>query len=122
MAAGLTKRFMSIEDIVRLTDQFNMKNKIISNTVKYLQNKYGANFVLINDFWEDDNNAIGIVDETKKFLAYFAIYENNSDKIFYVSLEELTLSDNFPYKSVGDFHKIDLLQLEIVISQHLKLK
>lgn len=99
-----------------------MKNKIISNTVKYLQNKYGANFVLINDFWEDDNNAIGIVDETKKFLAYFAIYENNSDKIFYVSLEELTPSDNFPYKSVGDFHKIDLLQLEIVISQHLKLK
>jgi hypothetical protein len=99
----------------------NTKHKIIENTLKYLQGKYGRSRILVKDYWEGDENAIGIIDKNEKMLAYFAYYESDSDKMFYLSLEELTPNEDFPYKSIGEFGNLTLAELENIIVKHLEL-
>ncbi|MGE5107681.1 MAG: hypothetical protein ACM3H8_09060, partial [Sphingobacteriales bacterium] len=60
------------------------KDQTIKNIVDHLQNKFGSSNILIQDYWEEDNFAIGLTDKTKKFLTYISTFGLESNK-FYIA-------------------------------------
>lgn len=48
------------------------KNQKILDVVKHLQTKYGAENILIQDYWESDENAKGLTDKSGKYLGYIS--------------------------------------------------
>ena len=95
------------------------KNQRIVNVVKHLQTKYGTENILIQDHWESDENAIGLTDKSKRYLAYISTI--SEDDQYYLALENPPVDENFPYSSVGDFDNISLMELENLLVIHLRL-
>lgn len=63
------------------------KSERIGYLVKYLQQKYGEENIVINDHWEEDFHAIGLTDNLGKHLAYIStISEKDND--YYLALEK----------------------------------
>lgn len=98
-------------------EQLNKDDKIKS-VVRHLADKFGENKFKIMDYWDGDLNAIGLMDNEEKHLVYIS---TNGDKDFYVSLENLKTSDDYPYEPAGDLNNIKIDELEKVFARHLGL-
>jgi len=98
-------------------EQLN-KDQSLKSTLRLLADKFGENNFKLKDHWEEDSCAIGITDNEEKYLVYLS---TNGDKGFYVSLENLKESDDFPYEPAGDFDNLNIDELEAIVAQHLRL-
>ena len=94
------------------------RNDRIKSTVKYLADKFGPESFKVRDHWDGDLAAIGLVDNQEKYLIYFSVYTDNG---FYVALENLVTVDDFPYNQVGSFDNVDLVGLEKIFKEHLRI-
>ena len=95
------------------------KNKRIKSTIKHLADRFGERSFKIKDHWDEDLNAIGLMDNEEKHLVYISTY---GDKDFFVSLENLETGGDHPYEPVGDFDNVNLEGLEKIFAQHLRLE
>ncbi|HTJ50536.1 MAG TPA: hypothetical protein VL443_13840 [Cyclobacteriaceae bacterium] len=96
------------------------KDKRIISLVKHFSDKYGENTFKIKDHWESDLCAIGLTDNSEKYLIYISTY-GRAKGHFYVSLENLTKND-LEYEDAGDFNDVDLTILDSHFMQHLRIK
>jgi hypothetical protein len=98
-----------------------IKSSKIEFIVKYFQEKYGINNIIVNDHWKEDEEAIGLIDKTGKYLIYISTL-TDIDGIYYAALEYPQKDESFPYVDGGDFENLTIAELEVVLSDHLKLK
>lgn len=96
------------------------KNQRIIDVVKYLQTKYGANNILIQDHWESNESAIGLTDRSKQYLGYISTISGEDDN-YYLALENPPVDEDLLYSSAGDFDNISLMELENLLAKHLGL-
>ncbi len=96
------------------------KTKQIKQLIKYLIKKYSSVNIVVTDYWDADNTAIGIADKTKEYTVY--IFDNErTDNKFYVSLENPPTTNNFPYIPAGDFDNLSAEEVEKIVIEHLKI-
>ena len=98
----------------------NNKSHRIKYLVKYLQDKYGKENVVINDYWQADFHAIGLTNEAGLHLAYLSITNNENNK-YYLALENPSVNGDSPYSPSGYFDNISLTELEGMLIKHLDL-
>jgi hypothetical protein len=103
-----------------MTSHMTHKNQRILDVVKHLEIKYGANNILIKDYWESDENAIGLTDKSNRYLGYISII-NGRDDSYYLALENPPVKEGFPYSPAGQFDNISLIELEKLLSKHFDL-
>jgi hypothetical protein len=97
------------------------KDESIKLMVKYFSDKYGEGNFKIKDHWDADSSSIGLIDISEKYLIYISIYGTNKGH-YYVSLENLSETENFAYEPDGDFDEVDFENLERYFIQHLRIK
>jgi hypothetical protein len=93
------------------------KDKSIIQLIDHLENRFGYDKIIINDFWDADLCAIGLSDPHKKSLIYISTYGKREGQYF-ISIENIddpTISNN---KS----ENAEMKELEMKIAKHLKLK
>ena len=98
----------------------NDKDKSITEIVNYLQTKFGQADILIQDYWEGDNCAIGLTDKTGQYLVYISTFGTEFDK-FNISLENAPIENDVPYTPGGNFDNVSLENLENIVIKHLRL-
>ena len=106
--------------IQSLKDKMLDKSKKIVEIVQFLRGKYGHKNIVINDHWSDDVNAIGLTDKTGQYLVYISTISDKDDNYF-VSLENPSVDNELPYSPAGDLDNISLIELERILTQHLRL-
>jgi hypothetical protein len=96
------------------------KTKQIKQLTEHLLEKYGSENILVTEYWDADNTAIGLADKTKKYTVY--ITDNGRiDNVFFVSLENPPTTDDFPYTPGGDFDNLSAEEVEEILIKHLKI-
>lgn len=96
------------------------KTDQIKRLTDHLLKKYGSTNIIVTDYWDADNTAIGLADKTKQFTVY--ITDNGKiDNKFFVSLEHPPTSDKFPYTPGDDFNDLTSDEVEKVLIKHLKI-
>ncbi|MBF0598402.1 MULTISPECIES: hypothetical protein [Faecalibacter] len=96
------------------------KTKQIKQLTEHLLEKYGSENILVTDYWDADNTAIGLSDKTKKYTVY--ITDNGrTDNVFFVSLENPPTTEDFPYTPAGDFDNLSAEEVEDILIKHLKI-
>lgn len=96
------------------------KTQQIKKLISYLINKYGSANIVVTDYWDADNTAIGIADKTKEYTVYIS-GNGRTENRFYVSLENPTTTNNFPYTPAGDFYNLSAEEVEEIVIEHLKI-
>ena len=96
------------------------KSQKILQIVDFFQNKYGATNILISNHWEADKEAIGLTDRSGKFLAYISTF-CKEDNNYYLALENSLVDNELPYSPAGEFDNLSLVELENILTRHLKL-
>lgn len=96
------------------------KTQHIKQLIKYLIKKYGSADIVVTDYWDADNTAIGIADKTKEYIIYISD-NGRTDNKFYVSLENPPTTNNFPYTAAGDFDNLSAEEVEKIVTEHLKI-
>ncbi len=82
--------------------------------------KYGSDNIVVLDYWDADNTAIGLADRTKQYTVY--ITDNGrTDNLFFVSLENPGITNDFPYTPGGDFDNLSAEEVEKILIKHLKI-
>ena len=94
------------------------KDEKIKTVVNHLARRFGEEAFKIQDHWDADLVAIGLVDREEKYLVYISAY---ADDGYFVALENLIPLGDFPYEPAGDFDNMDLEEVEKVFAQHLRL-
>jgi hypothetical protein len=95
------------------------KNQKIKSLLRHLEDKFGSNAFKIKDHWDSDLNAIGLMDNSETYLIYISIYEDQD--LYFVSLENPTKSEDFPYEPAGEFNDISLSDVENHFKSHLRI-
>jgi hypothetical protein len=96
------------------------KTEQIKKLTDHFLSKYGSTNIVLTDYWDGDNTAIGLADKTKQYTVY--ITDNgNTDNRFFVSLENPPTSDKFPYTPGGDFDNLTPDEVEKILVKHLKI-
>ena len=96
------------------------KTQQIKLLTDHILEKYGSENIIVTDYWDVDNTAIGLADKTKKYTVY--ITDNGrTDSVFFVSLENPPTTDDFPYTPGGDFDNLTAEQVEEILVKHLKI-
>lgn len=57
--------------------KMNFKNITIKNIVQHLQNKFGVDNIIVKDYWEADNCAIGLTDKTCELIVYISTWQKS---------------------------------------------
>jgi hypothetical protein len=57
------------------------KDKRIKEIVKHLQDKFGADNIVVKDHWDGDNCAIGLTNKHDKNLVYISTYKKKTMSI-----------------------------------------
>lgn len=96
------------------------KDKRIHHLIEHLQRTWGPASFLVQDYWEADQCAIGLTDQTRQFLVYVSTLHMHHSKI-YVALEILSEATNHIYTPMGDYTVTSLGQLEEIVRRHLKI-
>lgn len=96
------------------------KTKQIKQLTEHLLEKYGSENIRVTDYWDADNTAIGLADKTKKYTVYITNY-GKPENVFYVSLENPTTTEEFPYTPGGEFDNLSAEEVEKILIKHLKL-
>lgn len=94
------------------------KTEKIKNLTDHLLKKYGSTTIIVTDYWDGDNAAIGLADKTKQCTVYIADYGKNN---FFVSLENPPTSDEHPYTPGDDFNNLSAEEVENILVKHLKI-
>lgn len=94
------------------------KDISIQNIVRHLQSKLGVDNIIINDFWDADNFAIGLTDKDHKNLVYISTWKKRSNE-FYLSLECPADNDNVNYIECGTFDNVNMDEALEIVKQHL---
>ncbi len=97
------------------------KEKSIIDIFHHLQIKFGEEEVLLQDNWDGDNSAIGVVDKTQQYAMYISTY-NKKENEFFVSLENPFNDDSLPYLPAGNFENVTISELEELLITHFKIK
>ena len=98
----------------------NEKTPQIKNFKAKILKKYKLQEILITDYWDSDTTAIGFSDKKKKYIVY--ITDNGgSDNLFFISLEESSISDELLYKTVGEFKNVTEQDVEKILVKHLRI-
>lgn len=96
------------------------KTQQIEQLTEYFLKKYGSENIVITDYWDADNTAIGLADKTKSYTVY--ITDNGrTDNVFFVSLENPPATDVFPYTPAGDFDNLSSKEVEEILIKHLRI-
>lgn len=98
----------------------NHKTEQIKRLTDRLLKKYGSTNIVVTDYWDADNRAIGLADKTKQYTVYI-LDNGNTDNLFFVSLENPPTSDEFPYTPGDDFENLTAEEVERILIKHLKL-
>lgn len=96
------------------------KTQQIRRLTDYLLEKYGSSNIVVTDYWDADNTAIGLTDTTKKYTVYITDY-GRTDNRFFVSLENPPTTDDFPYTPGVDFDNLSAGEVEEVLVKHLRI-
>ena len=96
------------------------KTEQIKRLTNHYLNKYGSTNIIVADYWDGDNTAIGLTDKTKQYAVYITDKAKNDNK-FFVSLENPPTSDEFPYTPGDDFDNLSSDEVEKILVKHLKL-
>jgi hypothetical protein len=103
-----------------MDSRIQKKDLSIKQLVQYLLQKYRNQFK-IRDHWGGDKFAIGLMDDSEKYLIYISTI--GFDKAgYYVSLENPSENDEFPYEPAGEFDNLTLIELENIFKKHLRIK
>lgn len=94
------------------------KTEQIKQLVDHLLHKYGAENIVITDYWDGDETAIGLADPGKNHTVYIADYGKDN---FFVSLEHPPASDALPYTPGEDFNQLSADEVETILVKHLKI-
>lgn len=70
------------------------KAEQIKRLTNHLLKKYGSTNIVVTDYWDGDETAIGLTDKTEQYTVYIADYGKDN---FFVSLENPPTSADFPY-------------------------
>lgn len=97
------------------------KDITIKNIVLHLQEKLGVDNIVIKDYWEADNGAIGVTTKDNKNLVYISTYMKKNNE-YLVELESTAEYENDVYKNCGDFDNISIDKVEELVRTHLNLK
>jgi hypothetical protein len=96
------------------------KTRQIKQLTDHLLKKYGADNIIVIDYWEADKTAIGLADKTKKYIAYISD-KGRADKKFFIALENPPITDSLPYSTDSEFENLSSEEVEEVIIKHLKI-
>lgn len=96
------------------------KTQQIKQLTEHLLNKYGSENIVVTDYWDSDNTAIGLADKTKKHTVYITDNGRTNNK-FFISLENPRASDDFPYTPGGDSDNLSAEEVEEILIKHLKI-
>lgn len=96
------------------------KTESIKNLTVHLLKKYGNDSIVITDYWDADNMAIGLADKTKQYTVYISDY-GKSENRFFVSLENPTESDELPYSAGEEFDNQTQVEVEDIVVKHLRI-
>lgn len=81
------------------------KSQEITDFAALLQARHGAANIVVNDHWKSDAEAIGLSDNTGRYLA----------------LEDPPVDDALPYSPAGEFNQLTFDELERIVTTHLRL-
>ncbi|MBX7227023.1 MAG: hypothetical protein K1X55_13400 [Chitinophagales bacterium] len=96
------------------------KTEQIKQLVSHLKKKYGSKNIIETDYWDGDNTAIGLTEQTKQYVVYIA--DNcKTDNKFFVSLENPPAVNDFPYTPYGNFENLTIDEVEKIVVNHLKI-
>ena len=98
----------------------NHKTKQIKSLTIHLLQKYGENNIVITDYWDADNMAIGLADKSKQYTVYISDY-GKSENCFFVSLENPPESEELPYSPGENFDNQTLEEVENIVVKHLRV-
>jgi uncharacterized membrane protein len=110
-----TSRDVEAKTIIRTMEE---KTEQIKRLTDHLLKKYGSTNIIVTDYWDGDNAAIGLADKTRQYTVYIAEYGKNS---FFVSLENPPTSDEYPYTLDDDFNNLSDEEVEKILVKHLKI-
>ena len=96
------------------------KTQQIKQLTDHLLKKYGSKNIIVTDYWDADNTAIGLSDKTITYTVYITV-NGRTDNQFYVSLENPPTSDDFPYTQGDDFDNLSALEVEEIVIKHLEI-
>lgn len=96
------------------------KSKKILSIIDFFQTKYGTTNILIIDHWDSDNEAIGLTEKSKQFLAYISTI-SDKDNDYYLALENPSVNNELVYSPTEEFYNLSLTELEDKLLKHLKL-
>ena len=94
------------------------KDIIIKTIVRHLQDKLGVENIIVKDYWDADNFAIGLTDKDNKNVVYISAW-NKKDDEYYVSLECPSDNENENYTECGEFDHINADKVVEIVKQHL---
>lgn len=98
----------------------NQKTDQIRRLTNHLLNKYGSTNIIVTDYWDADNTAIGLTEKTKQFTVYISDY-GKDDKKYFVALENPPVSIDSPYAPAGHFENLTEEEVERLLIKHLRL-
>ncbi len=96
------------------------KTQQIRQLAQYLLKKYGSENIIVTDYWDGDNTAIGLADKTKKYTVYITD-SGRTDNMFFVSLENPPTTDDHPYTPGGVFNNLSAEEVEKILIKHLNI-
>jgi uncharacterized protein with ACT and thioredoxin-like domain len=97
------------------------KDKKIKEIVKRLKVKFGQESIVLKDYWDADNFAIGLSNTEGENIVYISTWNKDEGKC-YVSLEGPSEKENEVYEELGEFDNVSLLEMEQIVARHLNFK
>jgi hypothetical protein len=94
------------------------KDITIKNIVRLLQSQLGVDNIIIKDYWDADNFAIGLTDKDRKNVVYISTWKKKSNE-FYLSLECPSDNENENYTECGEFDNTNIDKTLEIVKQHL---
>lgn len=110
----------TINKVATTNQTMKQKTEQIKRLADHFLNKYGSTNIIVTDYWDGDDTAIGFADKTKQYAIYVTDKGKNDNK-FFVSLENSPSSDKFPYSPSGDFDNLSADEVEEILIKHLRI-
>jgi len=102
----------------QVSKSLQYKDKSIVSVVNHLSDKFGKESFVINDFWDADLCAIGLIDKKKKYLFYISTFLKKSG-VYFVSCENILIADRREHGVSGNYRNIDIKKLDYLFIKHM---
>jgi len=87
-----------------------IKDKTILQILSHLEKRFGKDSFHIEDYWDADLCAIGLIDLTGRYLLYISSYGKTKDT-FHIKLEEKTKGDSVG-RTISNFETLTVKELD----------